>query len=224
MKEYFLALFNGFLSFSSPCVLPLIPGYLSLISGFSAKEILDGKDVNRRKLFVFSLFFVFGFSVIFSLLGAFSSFAGSFIIRNRVIFEKISGFIIFILGLHICGIFKVSFFEYEKRKIFKAIAPNYFTAFITGMSFAFGWSPCIGPFLATILTVAANRSIFEGITLLLVYSIGMGVPFLIVSIFGSFLLKWISSKKLFVIWLERVAGILIASVGILIFFGKFSLD
>ena len=224
MSEYIIAFFNGFLSFTSPCIFPLIPGYLSLISGFSAKEIIDGNIVNKKRIFLFSLFFVIGFSFVFSSIGVFSSFAGSFLTKNRLILEKISGVVIIILGLHISGLLKIKFFEYEKRKIFKMLSPNYFTSFITGMSFAFGWSPCIGPFLATTLAIAANKSVFDGMTLLFTYSVGMGFPFLIVSVFGSFVLKFISARRLFLVWVERAAGLLMAFLGVLVFLGRFSLE
>lgn len=223
MKEYLIAFLNGFLSFASPCIVPLIPGYLSLISGVSAKDIMEGRDIERKRIFLFSLFFILGFSVVFSLLGAFSSLAGSFLIKNRIVFERISGALIFLLGIHISGVVRLSFLDYEKRKVFKGLTPNYLTAFITGMSFAFGWSPCIGPFLATTLTIAANKPIIEGTTLLLTYSFGMGVPLLVISLFGGFLFKWLFSKKLIALWTERLAGLLMAFFGVLIFLGRFSL-
>ncbi|MGC8866814.1 MAG: cytochrome c biogenesis CcdA family protein [Elusimicrobiales bacterium] len=224
MKEFALAFVNGFLSFSSPCILPLLPGYLSLLSGFSAKEIFEGREVDRRKLLLFSIFFILGFSTVFSSLGAFSSYTASFLVRYKFVFQKISGLILFILGLHITRVIKIGFLEYEKRRMFRPSNPGYIAAFITGTSFAFGWSPCIGPFLASILMIAANKSIVEGVMLLLVYSFGMGLGFILVSVFGGGFIKSLSSRKDVIVWIEKIAGILIMMFGALIFFDRFSLE
>lgn len=223
MKEYILAFLNGSLSFFSPCVLPLIPGYISLISGFSLKEISDGKNIEREKLFWFSFFFVIGFSLVFSMLGAFSSLAGSFLIKNRILFQKISGVLLFLIGIHISGLFRFSFLDYEKRKVFKISNPSYIASFITGVSFAFGWSPCIGPFLAATLTIAANSNVFNGMMMLLIYSIGMGIPFILFSVFSNYFFKLMIGRKRIIVLLEKLSGGLIAAIGILIFFDKFSL-
>lgn len=224
MKIYLLALFNGLMSFSSPCIIPLVPGYLSLLSGFSAREIMENKSVDRKKLFIFSFFFVCGFSVVFSVLGAFSSAAGSFIVKNRLILQKISGLFLFILGLHISGFLRIPFLDYEKRKVLRSSRRGFLSAFITGASFAFGWSPCIGPFLASILMIAANKSVSEGVLLLGVYSMGMGIPFMIVSLWGGDFFKRISSNKKVIMIIERISGFLISVLGILIFFDRFSVD
>ncbi len=224
MKEVVFAFLNGFLSFASPCVLPLIPGYLSVLSGFSAKEIFEGEKIDKKRLLMFSIFFVLGFSSVFSLFGAFSSYTGSFLVKNKIIFQKISGVVLFILGLHISRIIKIGFLEYEKRKIFKSSNHSYAAAFITGSSFAFGWSPCIGPFLASILMIAANKSVVEGMILLLFYSFGMGLPFIIVSASGGGIIKRLYSRKNIVVLVERLSGVLIMIWGVLIFMDKFSIE
>jgi len=223
MKEYFLSFISGFLSFSSPCVLPLIPGYLSLISGLGAKEILEGK-FKRNSVLFYSLSFVIGFSFVFTFLGVFSSIAGSFIIKNRSFFQYIFGFIVFIVGLHIAGIINISFLNFEKRNIYKTSKVGFFTSFLIGVSFAFGWSPCIGPFLASILMLAAQKSVAKAAVMLFIYSLGFGVPFILVGLFSEKLFLFINKKRKFFYYLEKAGGILISLVGILIFFDKFSLE
>lgn len=224
MKEYVVAFINGGLSFFSPCVLPLIPGYVSLISGFSLKEISEGKKISKKRLFLFSLFFVCGFSLVFSTLGAFSSLAGSLIIKNRDTFQRVAGIIIFFLGIHISGLIRFTFLEHEKRKIIRISNPTYLASFIVGVGFALGWSPCIGPFLATTLTFAANGNVFEGLVMLLFYSLGMGIPFILFSVFGEYFFRLLLGKSNLIGWLQKIAGVLIALIGILILFDKFSLE
>lgn len=226
MKEYLIAFLSGTASFFSPCVLPLIPGYLSLISGLSAKDILNENESlkNRYKLIYFSVFFILGFSIVFTVLGAFSSFAGSFISKNRVVFQKIMGILMLVIGLHISGVLNLSFLNFEKRKIYKSVNYGYLTSFITGMSFAFGWSPCIGPFLANILLIASTKSIFYGSTLLMVYSLGLGLPFILASAGAGEFFKFISSRKKLFFYIEKIAGFIIIIIGILIFLDKFSIE
>ncbi|HOJ86869.1 MAG TPA: cytochrome c biogenesis CcdA family protein [Elusimicrobiales bacterium] len=226
MKEYLIAFFSGTASFFSPCVLPLIPGYLSLISGFSAKEILsEEKDkINKLKFFYFSVFFVLGFSIVFTVLGAFSSMAGGFIIKNREIFQKVMGIVMVIIGLHISGVLTVKLFNFEKRKIYKSFDYGYLTSFLTGMSFAFGWSPCIGPFLANILLIASTKSVYEGSSLLMIYSLGLGFPFIIASVGAGAFFRFVSSRKKVFLYIEKISGFLIILIGILIFFNKFSME
>jgi len=226
MKEYIISFFSGALSFFSPCVLPLIPAYLSIISGFSAREILsdDLSKIEKKRFVYFSIFFVLGFSVVFAMLGVFSSFTGSFIIKNRVLIQKIMGVIMVFIGLHISGVFRIKLFEFEKRKIYKSINPSYLTSFITGMSFAFGWSPCIGPFLANILLIASAKSIYHGFILLVIYSFGLGIPFIIAAVGAGFFFKFISSNKKLFIYIEKISGLIIVLIGALIFLDRFSIE
>lgn len=224
MKEYLIAFVSGSLSFFSPCVLPLIPGYFSLISGISAKEMLSGNLIERKKVFYFSLAFIVGFSMIFTLLGAFSSLAGSFIVKNRILFQKIMAVAMVIIGVHISGIFQFKILNFEKRKIYKSSRYGYITSLIVGMSFAFGWSPCIGPFLANILLIASTKSLSQGALLLFIYSLGLGLPFLIASFGVGEFFRFISSKRRLFIYLEKIAGILIIILGVLIFLDRFSIE
>ncbi|MEF3279402.1 MAG: cytochrome c biogenesis CcdA family protein [Elusimicrobiota bacterium] len=225
MKQYILSFASGFLSFISPCVLPLIPGYLSLISGISATEIINGDcEFNKRKLILSSLFFVLGFSIVFTLLGVLSATAGGFIATNRIIIQKMMGVVMVILGLHISGFTRLAFLDYEKRKLYKSSVSTYFSAFITGISFALGWSPCIGPFLANILFLAATHSVFEGGFLLFLYSLGLGVPFIATAVLSSVFLKFISRNKKIFFYIEKIAGLILALIGVLIFFDKFSIE
>jgi len=226
MKEYIIAFSSGIVSFASPCILPLIPGYLSIISGFSARDILsdDGKLISSKKLLYFSLAFVLGFSTVFTLLGAFSATAGGFFYKNRLMIERVMGVLMFLIGLHISGFIKINFLNYEKRKIHKSKASSYLSSFITGVSFAFGWSPCIGPFLASILMIASTQSVSKGGMLLFVYSLGLGIPFIVASLLSGAFFKFISNNKKFFLYLEKIAGVLIMLIGVLIFFDRFSLD
>lgn len=226
MKEYIIAFSSGIVSFASPCILPLIPGYLSIISGFSARDILsdDGKLISSKKLLYFSLAFVLGFSTVFTLLGAFSATAGGFFYKNRLMIERVMGVLMFLIGLHISGFIKINFLNYEKRKIHKSKASSYLSSFITGVSFAFGWSPCIGPFLASILMIASTQSVSKGGMLLFVYSLGLGIPFIVASLLSGVFFKFISNNKKFFFYLEKIAGVLIMLIGVLIFFDRFSLN
>ena len=223
MKEYILSFTSGFFSFISPCVLPLIPGYLSLISGLGAKEIRDG-NFEKNSLLFYSFSFVIGFSIVFTLLGIFSSIAGSFLIKNRTLFQNISGIFLFIIGLHISGVINISFLNFEKRSIYKTSKVSLFSSFFTGVSFAFGWSPCIGPFLASILTIAASKSIFKAGVMLFIYSVGFGIPFIIAGLFSQKIFSFINKNRRFFYYLEKIGGILMSIIGILIFFDKFSLE
>ncbi len=226
MKLYIFSFFSGVASFFSPCVLPLVPGYLSLISGFSAKEIIEGNEnsFDKIKLLYFSLFFVLGFSVVFSLLGAFSSYAGGFISQNKTFIQRVMGILMILIGMHISQIFEIKFFNFEKRKIYKTNNISYIASFVTGMSFAFGWSPCIGPFLANLLFIASTQQVYKGLSLLFIYSLGLGMPFILVSILAGSFFRFISKHRRFFFYLEKFAGILIVLIGILIFFDKFSLE
>lgn len=223
MFNYVLSFFSGIATFFSPCILPLIPGYLALISGFSASQILKSGKTERKNLLLFSLSFIIGFSLIFSMLGLFSTFIGSFLMKNKHVFEKVSGIIVFILGLHISGLIEISFLKNEKRKILRFSRHGYIEAFLTGISFAFGWTPCIGPFLASILTISASKSAIEGMLLLLLYSFGIGVGFIVATLFSEYFFNYVKEKRMLFVYISRVAGIILAIVGILIFFNKLAL-
>jgi cytochrome c-type biogenesis protein len=183
---YAAALVAGFLSFISPCVLPLIPGYISFVSGASLEEICGGgasPAASRRTVLLTSLAFVIGFSIVFISLGATATAVGKFVMRNLPRLGKIAGAIIIVFGLHTMGVFRLQFLEMEKRAHSQARPATLVGAMFVGVAFAFGWTPCIGPILAAILTVAASRdSVREGVLLLTVYSLGLAIPFFLTSL------------------------------------------
>jgi len=210
----------GFLTFLSPCVLPLIPGYVAFMTGMSASE-LTAEDRKLSAILVPSLLFVAGFSIVFVALGASASAVGSFLSANRRVFETVAGVIIIVLGFFMLGIVKVPWlygearFEMQKARRFGGLA-----ALVMGMAFAFGWSPCVGPILGSILMMAANSAeVGRGALLLGAYSLGLGVPFVLVAVMlGRVkpLLNWLNRHALVI---NRVAGAVLMLLGVLILTG-----
>jgi cytochrome c-type biogenesis protein len=214
----------GIISFISPCVLPLIPGYLSFISGVSIEEMKgrENRSAALKKVSVNTLLFVLGFSVVFTAMGASATFVGEFLFSKLPLFNKIAGAIIMILGLHIMGVFRIPFLNYEKRFHARGKPLGPFGSFVVGLAFAFGWTPCIGPILGGILGLAANQNtVGKGVVLLSSYSLGLGIPFFITAVsFNTFLgfFGWI--KKHFRT-IEIIAGLLLVAIGFLMFIGSF---
>ncbi|MDI6778820.1 MAG: cytochrome c biogenesis protein CcdA [Bacteroidota bacterium] len=213
----------GFLSFISPCVLPIVPGYISFISGVSLLEIEKSSNskVARRKIILNTLLFVLGFSVVFILLGATATAIGQFLFANLTILSQIAGGIIIIFGLHLAGVFKIKFLNYEKR-IHSQLKPlGYLGSFVVGLAFAFGWTPCIGPILGGILALAAQKeTVGEGIVLLASYSAGLGIPFLITGFSLSIFYNAFNKIKHHFRKIEIAGGVLLIIVGILMFTGS----
>ncbi len=175
MIELFIAFGAGLISFLSPCVLPLIPGYISYISGSSLKELIEKKSVNIFPIILFTL----GFSLVFISFGATASFLGSVILNNSYELRIASGIIIIIFSLHILGIINLNFLNYEKR-IYTEKKSGIFGSILVGMAFGFGWTPCIGPILGSILALASTeQSLNRGILLLVFYSLGLAIPFIL---------------------------------------------
>ena len=181
--SYAGALLAGILSFLSPCVLPLVPPYLCFIGGVSFDQLSDGQAADaglRRRVLLAAVAFVLGFAVIFVAFGATASVVGQALARHADLLAKISGGIIILLGLHFLGVFRIGFLEREARFHPEKKPAGLIGAFVIGMAFAFGWTPCVGPALAAILFVAASEDqAFYGASLLLVYALGIGVPFLL---------------------------------------------
>ena len=172
MIEIFVAFGAGLISFLSPCVLPLIPGYISYISGSSLNELLEKKNINLIPILLFTL----GFSIVFIIFGAASTFLGQVLLQNSYELRIFAGLVIVILSLHIIGIINLKFLNYEKR-IQTNTNTNFYSPILIGMAFAFGWTPCIGPILGSILVLAATEdSINKGILLLISYSLGLRFP------------------------------------------------
>ena len=175
MLELFIALSAGLISFLSPCVLPLIPGYISYISGSSLNELMERKEINIFPIILFS----FGFSIVFISFGATATYLGSLVLDYSYELRIIAGSLIIIFSLHIMGLLNIKFLNYEKR-IHSNIKPSVFGSILIGMAFGFGWTPCIGPILGSILALAATEeSINKGILLLLCYSLGLAIPFVL---------------------------------------------
>lgn len=218
---YIGAILAGFLSFVSPCVLPLIPGYLSFISGLSFDQLSDTsrRRENLIKVGVNSVLFVLGFSTVFILLGASATFIGEWLRDNLSLFNKIAGVVLVLFGLHVMGIFKIRALNYEKRFHSGKRRFGVIGSFVIGLAFAFGWTPCIGPILGAILTVAANeQSITRGIILLSFYSAGLGVPFILFALLFNLFVGFSGFFKRHFHKVEIISGLLLLVIGILIFF------
>jgi cytochrome c-type biogenesis protein len=215
---YPAALLAGLLSFLSPCVLPLIPAYFTFITGYSLEELTAAANSQiRAKVILSTLAYVSGFSLVFILMGASASFFGSFIFKYRDMIRIIGGVLIIILGIHLTGIIRIHALEFEKRIQLKKKPLHLFGTFLVGMAFGAGWSPCIGPLLGSILIVAGSQeTVLKGVALLSVYSAGLAIPFLIISIFINFLLIWIRKATRAIRFLNAAAGILLILIGILL--------
>ena len=175
MTELFIAFVAGLISFLSPCVLPLIPGYISFISGQSLNELLQKKKINLLPLILFSL----GFSTVFIIFGAAASLLGKILLQNSQTLRIVAGLVIILFSLQLIGIINIKFLNFEK-KIYTKKSNNIWFSFIIGMAFGFGWTPCIGPILGSILALASTEeTIFRAIILLSFYSLGLAIPFIL---------------------------------------------
>ncbi|MGC8721717.1 MAG: cytochrome c biogenesis CcdA family protein [Caldisericaceae bacterium] len=207
------ALFGGILSFLSPCVLPLIPAYISYISGVSLQDINEG-DANTSKIFANSVAFVIGFSIVFILLGASASAVGRILSRNKRTFDLIAGIIIALFGLHTSGLVRFKFLNYEKKANVKSRTPSFLNALLLGIAFSFGWTPCVGPILGAILTQASTLDTMgKGVALLAIYSLGLGIPFVLTAIaINKFFVAFRVIRKYFN-QIEIFTGLLLIGVG-----------
>ena len=220
-----IALLAGFLSFASPCVLPIVPGYLTFITGMSFDELTDrrgGSQVVVSAL-VKSLPFVLGFSLVFIALGASASAAGALLRENLGLMKTVAGLGIMLLGLHLAGVIRIPVLLQEKRLSGEPAAPGVGRAFVAGILFAFGWTPCVGPILAGILTMAAtSETLDRGVLLLASYSLGLGIPFVLSAAFLNGFLSLFKGVKGYLRQVELVSGLLLVVVGMLIFSDKLS--
>ena len=212
MIELIVAFGAGLISFLSPCVLPLIPGYISYISGNSLNELIENKKVNIFPIILFTV----GFSIVFIVFGAASTFLGQVLLQNSYELRIAAGLIIIILSLHIIGVINIKFLNYEKR-IQTNSNTNFYSPILIGMAFAFGWTPCIGPILGSILVLAATEeSLNKGILLLFSYSLGLAIPFILS---GYLIQKFLIFSKNFrknISYVSRVGGIILLITGVLI--------
>ena len=212
MFELVIAFGAGLISFLSPCVLPLIPGYISYISGNSINELIEKKNVNLIPMYLFTV----GFSIVFIIFGAASTFLGQVLLQNSYELRIIAGLIIIILSLHIIGVLNISFLNFDKR-IQTNTNTNFYSPILIGMAFAFGWTPCIGPILGSILVLAATEeSINRGILLLVFYSLGLAIPFILS---GYLIQKFLIFSKNFrknINLVSKIGGIILLITGFLI--------
>jgi len=212
MIELAIAFGAGLISFLSPCVLPLIPGYVSFISGNTLNEILEKKKIDLLPLIVFSL----GFSFVFIIFGATASFLGQILLQNSQILRSIAGVIIIIFSLQLIGILNIKFLNVEK-KFYTKKSNNIFFVFIVGMAFGFGWTPCIGPILGSILALASTEeTIYEAILLLSFYSLGLAIPFILSGYLMQKFLLFSKNFKRNINLVTKGGGIILLITGILI--------
>jgi cytochrome c-type biogenesis protein len=223
--SYSAAFIAGLLSFLSPCVLPLIPAYFSFITGFSIDELLDKQNSNiRKKVFLSTMAFVCGFSFVFIVMGASASYLSSFIDAYKDYIRIIGGLIIILLGIHMTGWIQIRSLNVDRRVHVQNRPIHFMGTFIIGMAFAAGWSPCIGPLLGAILVIASSKdTVWQGIQLLALYSAGMAIPFILISIFINFLLEFLQRANRFIKYINRVAGILLILVGFFLLTDSFTL-
>ena len=212
MIELFVAFGAGLISFLSPCVLPLIPGYVSYITGSSLNELKEKKNTNLFPIILFT----FGFSLVFITFGAASTYIGQALLQNSYELRIAAGLVIIIFSLHIIGLINLKFLNYEKR--IETKKNNYFySPILIGMAFAFGWTPCIGPILGSILALAATEeSVNKGILLLISYSLGLALPFILS---GYLIQKFLIFSKNFkknINLVSKIGGIILLVTGILI--------
>jgi len=215
----------GFLSFVSPCVLPLIPGYISFVSGVSVDEMRGdaAPATSRLQVFLTSLAFVVGFSIVFIALGASATAIGKFMFAKLPILSKIAGAILIVFGLHTMGVFRLAFLEAEKRVHADRKPAGPLGAMLVGVAFAFGWTPCIGPILGGILTIAGSRdTVSEGMLLLAVYSLGLGIPFVLTALAVDKFFAASKRIRKYYRMIEYVAGGLLIVIGVLIFTNNFT--
>ena len=209
--ELFIALGAGLISFLSPCVLPLIPGYISYISGSSINELIEKKNVNLFPIILFTV----GFSTVFIFFGAASTLLGQVLLQNSYELRIVAGVIIIILSLHLIGIINIKFLNYEKR-VQTDIKRNFFSPALIGMAFAFGWTPCIGPILGSILVLASTEeSLQQGILLLTFYSIGLAVPFILAGYLIQRFLVFSKNFRKNINKVSKIGGSILLITGIL---------
>ena len=212
MIELLIAFGAGLISFLSPCVLPLIPGYISFITGNSLNELLESKKINIRPLILFTL----GFSFVFIIFGATASYLGQVLLQNSETLRIIAGLIIIIFSLQLIGIININFLNFEK-KIYTKKNNNIWFSFIIGMAFGFGWTPCIGPILGSILALASTEeTIFKAIILLSFYSLGLAIPFILSGYLMQRFLMFSKNFKKNINLVTKGGGVILLITGVLI--------
>ena len=214
----------GLLSFLSPCVLPLVPSYLSFVTGLGLEDLESGEADLRRTALVHSLLFVAGFSAIFLALGASATFLGQQLREHQVWIARVGGVIVILFGLHLLGLTPFRWLERERRMHLERKPLGYVGSFLVGVTFGAGWTPCIGPILGGILTYAATRqTLGEGVWLLAFYSAGLALPFLLSTVGLSSFLVAFKRLRRHIVWVQRASGALLVLVGVLLLSGQFTM-
>ena len=217
-----VALVAGLISFLSPCVLPIVPPYLAYMSGVSIGD-MQNPGAARRKAILAALFFIMGLSTVFLLLGFTASVFGAFVLQNQELFAQVSGLVVIIFGLHFLSVFRIPILDREMRMEAGQSGGSAIGAYVLGLAFAFGWTPCIGPQLGAILSLAASEaSVARGTVLLGIYALGLGVPFLLAAIFLSRSMVLMNKMKRHMGLIEKLMGGLLLLVGVMLVTGLFS--
>ncbi len=223
--SYLAAVGGGIVSFLSPCVLPLVPAYICLVAGTSLDELeanMEEKQSINWKVVSMAFVFVLGFSTVFILLGAGASYINQILLQHLDIISKIAGAVIMIFGIHMTGILRIPLLYREARFNSVDKPQNWFGAYVIGLAFGFGWTPCIGPILGTILALAASdSSLTYGVSLLGVYALGLGIPFLLAALAINPFLRFMRGFRRYFKAMEIGTGIVIFATGLLIFTGQF---
>ena len=216
--SYLYVVLAGLLSFLSPCVLPIVPGYLCFLAGTSLDKIASGEDASKgRNVFYFALSFVFGFSTVFILLGASATLLSGLIYEYLDILRVVGGIIIIIFGIHFMQIIQLPFLNRDTRYQIESYRPGIVGSYVIGLSFAFGWTPCIGPILGSVLSIAASsETVTYGVVLLMLYSAGLGIPFLLAAYAINGFMRFLSKIRNYIRVIEIFTGVLLVIFGILI--------
>lgn len=215
-----MAFIGGVLSFLSPCILPVAPGYLGIISGISLADLQSG-DFSKRKVLTGTLAFVLGFTLIFITLGIGSSFLGQLLRANRNWLTKLSGLVVIMLGLHQAGWLKIPLLYRERRLVNNSTSSGFLGAFLAGLAFALGWTPCIGPVLGSILALAGNQGEpGQAVLLLGIYSLGLGTPFFLLALGFHTFSSGLNRFKTYFKYLQWASGLVLILMGILLLTGE----
>ncbi|NRB01115.1 MAG: cytochrome c biogenesis protein CcdA [Rhodobacteraceae bacterium] len=222
LSAMMIAAAAGVLSFLSPCVLPIVPPYLAYMGGISVND-MEQDAAARRKVTLSAVFFVLGLSTVFLLLGFTASAFGRFFLQNQTLFVSAAGVVIMIFGAHFIGVYRIGFLDRDMRVDAGDRGGSALGAYVLGLAFAFGWTPCIGPILGSILSIAASQAdVARGTTLLAAYAVGLGIPFLLVAMFFPRMTGVMNWMKRHMGQIEKIMGLLLWTVGLLMLTGKFT--
>jgi cytochrome c-type biogenesis protein len=215
-----IAFSAGLLSFLSPCVLPLVPSYVTFITGMNLEDLHS----SRKTTLIHALLFVAGFTLIFLALGAGATVFGQLMLRYRDIISRVGGALVIVFGLYMLGVFNFAFMQRDTRLHLSHKPLGYFGTLVVGIAFGAGWSPCIGPILGAILTMAANEADLQrGLVLLLTYSMGLAVPFLVAALAVERFLAVFAKLRHRMVWVNRIAGAMLILVGVLMVTNRFTM-